>query len=138
MKVWILLFAALPLCAQTESESWNLFYQATLIGQYHGTFRSPYSGSNSLQDYAERDVSLTSTLLGFRLGPNTTFYFDPEIAGGGRFSNEKLMELSLLEFLLRLSAASSWAPRWDWSASGGNGWRACARLRWWQRARRHS
>ena len=80
--------ASLPLCAQTEMESWNLFYQATSIGQYHGTFRSPYSGPNSLQDYMERDVSLTSTLFfGLRLDPNTTFYFDPEIAGGRGFSN---------------------------------------------------
>ena len=68
------------------SERWNLFYQATSIGDYHGTFRSPYAGPFSLQDYAERDVSLTTTLfLGFRLG-SMQFYIDPEIAGGRGFS----------------------------------------------------
>jgi hypothetical protein len=69
------------------TERWNLYYQATSIGQYHGTFHSPYEGTFSLQDYPERDVSLTATLfLGFRLLPNTQLYFDPEIAGGRGFS----------------------------------------------------
>ena len=45
-----------------KQERWNLFYQATSIGQYHGTFRSPYDGPFSLQDTMERDVSLTTTL----------------------------------------------------------------------------
>jgi high affinity Mn2+ porin len=68
-------------------ERWNLFYQATSIGQYHGTFHSPYSGPFSLQDYPERDVSLTTTLFfGLRLEKNTGLYFDPEIAGGRGFS----------------------------------------------------
>src|SRR5580704_9301464 len=62
-------------------ERWNLFYQATSIGDYHGTFRSPYEGKFSLQDHPEQDVSLTTTLfLGFRLGSSTQFYVDPEIA----------------------------------------------------------
>ena len=70
-----------------EPEKWNLFYQATSIGQYHGTFHSPYSGPFSLQDYPERDVSLTTTLfLGLQLEKNTQLYFDPEIAGGRGFS----------------------------------------------------
>jgi high affinity Mn2+ porin len=68
-------------------ERWNLFYQATSVGQYHGTFRSPYSGPFSLQDYPERDVSLTTTLfLSLRVEQNTTVVFDPEIAGGRGFS----------------------------------------------------
>ncbi len=70
-----------------EQERWNLFYQATSIGQYHGTFHSPYEGPFSLQDNPERDVSLTTTLFfGLRLAKNTTLYFDPEIAGGRGFS----------------------------------------------------
>ena len=76
-----------PSGASVESERWNLFYQATSIGQYHGTFHSPYSGPFSLQNYMERDVSLTTTLfLGLRLEKNTALYFDPEIAGGRGFS----------------------------------------------------
>src|SRR6478736_594528 len=51
-----------------ETERWNLFGQSTSIGQYHGTFHSPYSGPFSLQNYMERDVSLTTTLFfGLRL-----------------------------------------------------------------------
>jgi high affinity Mn2+ porin len=70
-----------------EPERWNLFFQATSIGQYHGTFPSPYSDAFSLQDYPERDVSLTTTLFfALRLEQNTTLIFDPEIAGGRGFS----------------------------------------------------
>jgi high affinity Mn2+ porin len=73
--------------APPSPERWNLFYQATSIGQYHGTFHSPYSGPFSLQDYMERDASLTTTLFfGLRLEQNTALYFDPEIAGGKGFS----------------------------------------------------
>ena len=75
-----------PSEAAVEPERWNLFYQATSIGQYHGTFHSPYSGPFSLQDHMERDVSLTTTLFGLRLEKNTVLYFDPEIAGGKGFS----------------------------------------------------
>jgi high affinity Mn2+ porin len=72
---------------QVTPERWNLFFQATSIGQCHGTFTSPYAGPFSLQDYPERDVSITTTLyLGLRLSPMTTLYFDPEIAGGRGFS----------------------------------------------------
>jgi len=71
-----------PPDAPVEPERWNLFYQATSIGQYHGTFYSPYSGPFSLQDYTERAVSLTTTLFfGLRLENNTVLYFDPEVAG---------------------------------------------------------
>lgn len=81
------LSTSLPSSDSTETERWNLFYQATSIGQYHGTFRSPYSGPFSLQSYLERDASVTTTLFfGVRLHKNTTLYFDPEIAGGKGFS----------------------------------------------------
>ncbi len=68
-------------------ENWSVRFQATSIGQYHGTFRSPYEGLFSLQNTTERDVSLTSTLfLGLRLEKDTYFYVNPEIAGGRGFS----------------------------------------------------
>jgi high affinity Mn2+ porin len=88
----VLLCAALPAFAQdaaepTPSERWNLFYQATSIGQYHGRFNSPYEGPFSLQDYPERDASLTTTLFfALRLDQNSVLVFDPEIAGGRGFS----------------------------------------------------
>jgi high affinity Mn2+ porin len=72
---------------ETESERWNLYYQATSIGDYHGTFAAPYTGPLSLQDYPEHDVSLTSTLFfAARLEQDTVLVFDPEIAGGRGFS----------------------------------------------------
>ena len=70
-----------------DSERWNLFWQATSVGQYHGTFQSLYRGPLSLSERPERDVSLTTTLFfGFRISHNTQLYFDPEIAGGRGFS----------------------------------------------------
>ncbi len=73
---------------QEPPQRWNLFWQATSIGQYHGTFHSPYQGVNSLEDVTERSVSLTSTFFfGFRLDQNTQIYVDPELAGGRGFSN---------------------------------------------------
>jgi high affinity Mn2+ porin len=71
-----------------DPETWNLYYQATSIGQHHGTFNSPYEGPLSLQNYPESDASITTTLFfGLRIGPGTQFYFNPEIAGGKGFSN---------------------------------------------------
>ena len=89
--LWFL--TAVACCAQdnpdqpTASERWNLYWQATSIGQYHGTFPSPYEDQFSLQDYTERDASLTTTLFfGLRLDQNSALYFNPEIAGGRGFS----------------------------------------------------
>ena len=71
----------------TEPERWNLYFQATSIGDSHGTFHAPYTGPLSLQDNAEHDVSLTSTLFFTALlGANTQLIFNPEIAGGKGFS----------------------------------------------------
>jgi high affinity Mn2+ porin len=76
-----------PPAEPVQQERWNLFYQATSVGQYHGTFRSPYSGAFSLRNTLERRVSLTTTLFfALRLEQNTFLYFDPEIAGGRGFS----------------------------------------------------
>ena len=71
-----------------DPETWNLYYQATSIGDHHGTFNSPYQGPLSLEDSPESDVSLTTTLFfSLRLGHGTQFVFDPEIAGGRGFSH---------------------------------------------------
>ena len=76
-----------PPTVDQPSERWNLYFQATSIGDYHGSFPALYSGEHSLQNYSERDASLTSTLyLGFRLGDDTQIYIDPELAGGRGFS----------------------------------------------------
>ena len=81
-----------PLAAQDtsqtpESEKWNLYWQATSIGQYHPGFHSPYENQFSLASHAEAEVSLTSTLfLAWHPFRNTLFVFNPEIAGGRGFS----------------------------------------------------
>jgi high affinity Mn2+ porin len=92
-RVILVLAAALRLCAQdpaqdpAQPEKWNLHFQATSIGQYHGGFNSPYADAFSLQGHPEAEASLTSTLFfGWRLARDTQFYFDPELAGGRGFS----------------------------------------------------
>src|SRR5262249_40556634 len=81
-----LILAGFPLAAQVQSQTWNIFFQAPSIGQYHPAFHSPYQGPFSLLPHPEAEVSLASTLFfGLRLG-NTQFYFDPEMAGGRGFS----------------------------------------------------
>jgi len=90
----LLTLGLIPLMAQDPKppadapEAWNLYYQATSIGQYHGAFSALYSGPFSLANHAEGEASLTTTLFfGWRPFANTQFYFDPEIAGGRGFSN---------------------------------------------------
>lgn len=71
-----------------DPQTWNLYYQATSVGQHHGRFNSPYEGPLSLQDRPESDASLTTTLFfALRLGHDTQFVFNPEIAGGRGVSN---------------------------------------------------
>jgi high affinity Mn2+ porin len=95
MRVLIIVVTVLSLkgrlASQTPdppaSENWNLYYQATSIGQNHGAFNAPYTGPLSLQDHREDDVSLTTTLFfDMRLAQNLQLVFDPEIAGGRGFS----------------------------------------------------
>jgi len=60
--------------------------QATYLWQYHPSFRSPYSGTNSLSAARERGYTFSSTLfLGGRLG-DTELYFNPEFVQGLPFS----------------------------------------------------
>ncbi len=80
--------ASADVAQPTPDERWNLFWQATSIGQHHGPFNAPYTGPLSLQPISEWRVSLTTTLfLGLRLDGNTVIYIDPEVAGGRGFSN---------------------------------------------------
>jgi high affinity Mn2+ porin len=89
----VLLAPLLPLVAQTpdpdptQPQTWNIYYQATSIGQTHGSFPDPYQGPLSLVGHPEAEASLTATVyLGLRLG-NTPFYLDPELAGGRGLSS---------------------------------------------------
>ena len=90
-----------------DPERWNIFYQATSIGDYHGAFTSPYEGPYSLQAHPERDVSLTTTLFfAWRLQQNTYFIFDPEIAGGKGFSGVNGLANSANGELPRVASAT--------------------------------
>lgn len=92
MPRFLLLLAVAACHAQTQNtdddaQKWNLFFQATSIGQFHPAFDAAYSGPLSLAAHAEAEVSLTSTLFfGWQAAKHTQFYFDPEIAGGRAFS----------------------------------------------------
>ena len=89
MKSYILIHLLLVAgaCAQDAEERWNVYAQATSIGQYHGAFDAKYSGPLSLAAHREAEVSLTSTVfLGLRLFRDTQLYIDPELAGGRGFS----------------------------------------------------
>jgi high affinity Mn2+ porin len=75
-----------PADEPASDSNWSLHFQATSIGQWHGSFRSLYQGENSLPAHPEKRVSLTSTLfLTRRLTRHMEIVVDPEIAGGKGF-----------------------------------------------------
>lgn len=88
-----LLMGVLPAAAQQSPSGappsegrWSIHFQATSIGQYHGSFSSLYEGENSLPPHSERRVSLTATVfLGFRLNSHIELFVNPEVAGGKGF-----------------------------------------------------
>ena len=64
---------------------WSFHFQATSIGQRHGSFFALYSGPNSLPDHPESRVSLTATaFLAAHFG-RWQFVVNPEDAGGEGF-----------------------------------------------------
>ncbi len=72
-----------PADASPETERWNFHAQATVVGQTHGSFTSPYSDLNSFQARRESRTSLTTTFfVGVRLWRGGVVYVNPEIAGG--------------------------------------------------------
>ena len=63
-----------------------MHFQATSIGQHHGSFPSLYEGTNSLPPHPESRVSLTATVfLAYRVNSWTELVVDPEVAGGKGF-----------------------------------------------------
>lgn len=90
--VLILFMASAPWCWAQDSGSgdtgtaWSIHFQATSIGQEHGTFRSLYEGENSLPSHPEHRVSITGTIfLSLRLHSRWEFVVNPEMAGGRGF-----------------------------------------------------
>lgn len=68
-------------------KKWNLHFQTTYVYQRKPGFQTPYDGINSLKGVAEHQNSLTATVYaGFKLFKNTSFYINPELAGGSGLS----------------------------------------------------
>jgi high affinity Mn2+ porin len=89
-RLFILCLLVGPLCwgqaGNEESRNWTIHFQATSIGQQHGSFPSLYEGLNSLPSHPEHRVSITATIfLSFRAGRHWEFVINPEIAGGRGF-----------------------------------------------------
>ena len=83
----LLLAAWLPLLSSParaqDAESWDAHVQATYIRQVQPALRSPYAGPHSLRGQPGASYSLTGTAsLGVRMGDDTEFYLDPEVAQG--------------------------------------------------------
>lgn len=77
---------ALPAAAWADTaatEDWNAKFQTTYIWQGKRPLAAAYSGRNSLRVDEESSYSFTATAaLGWRLGPDTELYFNPEAAQG--------------------------------------------------------
>ena len=65
------------------AEGLDLHGQATWIWQSKPAFFAPYSGPHSLSNLQEKSYSFTSTVsAGWRAGPNTEMYLNPEVVQG--------------------------------------------------------
>ena len=65
------------------AEGLDLHGQATWIWQSKSAFFAPYSGPHSLSNLQEKSYSFTSTVsAGWRAGPNTEMYLNPEVVQG--------------------------------------------------------
>jgi high affinity Mn2+ porin len=91
MKRILILLISLPLCCAAQSDDdptarWSIHFQATSIGQHHGSFPSLYEGVNSLPSHSENRVSLTTTaFIEFRANSWIDLVLNPEVAGGRGF-----------------------------------------------------
>lgn len=64
-------------------ESWNAHGQATFVAQYHGHFRSPYAGANSLTAGASgKETADVTAFFGIRPWRGGEIYVNPEVDQG--------------------------------------------------------
>ncbi len=71
---------------EPSAERWRVHFQATSIGQHHGSFPSLYEGQSSLPSHPENRVSLTATVfVTYRVNSWTELVVNPELAGGKGF-----------------------------------------------------
>ena len=67
----------------TESDRWELHAQTTYIQQGYPSFRSPYSGPNSLSHLAQtRETWTSSAFVGVRVWDGGAVYYNPELLQG--------------------------------------------------------
>ena len=70
------------------SEAWALHGQVTNVTQWHGRFRSPYSGANSLQGNGRTEETTDVTLYGgVRLWKGAELWLNPEYDQGRGLDN---------------------------------------------------
>lgn len=81
--------AAIHAAADAPAEApWRLDGQLTNVIQWHPRLRSPYSGANSLQaDEPAVETTDLTLFAGWRLGPATELWLNPEIDQGFGLSN---------------------------------------------------
>ena len=80
--------AGAPTSDTAEPERWNIHGQITHVTQWHPSFRSPYSGTNSLTADSDNKETTDITLyLGVRLWKGAELYANPEIDQGFGLSN---------------------------------------------------
>lgn len=78
----------LTLFPHSQTSRYWISGQANIILQWHGPFRAPYTGPNSLRPAAENATSRLYTLyLGYELTSTTEVFLDMESAGGHGLSN---------------------------------------------------
>ncbi len=121
--------------AENLTEESSLRLQATWIGQTKRPFSAPYTGTNSLVPEREFSRIFTSTLYaGWRLGPDTELYVNPEAALGvplsrltglGGFTNNEIARTSgpdLRFYRARLFLRHTWGlgGETEWLESGQN------------------
>jgi high affinity Mn2+ porin len=69
--------------AASEVEAGSAHLQATFVDQYHGRFKSPYAGTNSLSSGASaRETADLTAFLGLRLWRGGELYVNPEVDQG--------------------------------------------------------
>jgi high affinity Mn2+ porin len=78
--------AEIPLSPATPAsgnESWSAHGQATFVEQYHGRFRSPYAGANSLPAAASgKETADVTAYLGVRPWRGGEIFVNPEVDQG--------------------------------------------------------
>jgi high affinity Mn2+ porin len=86
-----LILACIAACAfaqQSGEEDWAIYGQATNVTQKAARFRSPYQGPNSLNPNGHTEATNDVTLYaGWRLGPATEVWINPEIDQGRGLSD---------------------------------------------------